>query len=342
MTTIGRGRSSIQRSSRADGEGGLARRYALGMPSHPLFSPAIASPRRLLWASLALLFAGAVSQAVAFVHAWRFTHFVEAGSRTPDPEDLSPAERAWVLATGVRVPRPQDSLTPAELGLEAREIALGSAPAWSVQGDGRGCVGLFPGYAAGRSSLLHEAQAFHGLGYSVVVVGAVGDSTSLGWHEAELVRGLARHCAGQGELVLYGESMGAATVLRAVGALGVDADALILESPFDRLLTTVCHRFETMGIPAVPGAWMLVFWGGLQHGFDGFSHDPVAYAPGVEVPTLILHGDRDLRVGMDEVRSIDDALAGPHRLAVFEGAGHVSLLEHDPARWHREVEAWLE
>jgi len=304
-------------------------------------STSTARRRALTWTSLAVLLAVAAVQAVSFAHAWRFTHFVHTGGRTQGPEDLTLVDRVGVLATGVRVPQPQDSLGVDALGPSAREIHIGAAPAWSLPGDGRGCVGLFPGYAASRSSLVDEALAFRELGYSVVVVGFPGDSTSLGWHEAEHVRQLALHCADAESLVLYGKSMGAATILRAVGELGVEADALVLECPFDRLLTTVGHRFESMGLPAFPGAGLLVFWGGLQHDFDGFDHNPVDYAARVPVPTLLLHGERDPRVHMNEARGIDDALAGAHRLVVFPDAGHVPLLGADGALWRREVEAWL-
>jgi len=297
--------------------------------------------RSLIGASLTVLLVVAAVQAVSFAHAWRFTHFVDAGGRTRGPEELSRVDRAWVLATGVRVPLPLDGRGLDALGPGAREIHIGSAPAWSLPGEGRGCVGLFPGYAASRSSLVGEALAFRELGYSVVVVGFPGDSTSLGWHEAEHVGQLALHCADAESLVLYGKSMGAATILRAVGELGVEADVLVLECPFDRLVTTVGHRFESMGLPAFPGAGLLVFWGGLQHGFDGFDHNPVDYAARVRVPTLLLHGERDPRVHVDEVRGIDAALVGPHRLVVFPDAGHVPLLGADGALWRREVEAWL-
>ena len=58
--------------------------------------------------------------------------------------------------------------------------------------------------------------------------------------------------------------MGAASVLRSVHSCGVQPDAIIAESVFDRMLTTVRHRFELMGVPSFPCAELLVFWGGRQ------------------------------------------------------------------------------
>ena len=45
--------------------------------------------------------------AVAFFHAWRFTHFSnEPGMHSPNPEQLSPDWKLWLLLTGIRNPKP--------------------------------------------------------------------------------------------------------------------------------------------------------------------------------------------------------------------------------------------
>ena len=98
------------------------------------------------------------------------------------------------------------------------------------------------------------------------------------------------------------------------------AASLVLENPFDRLVTTVGHRFESMGLPTFPGAQRLVFWGGVQVGFNGFRQNPVEYAQTVRVPTLLLIGEQDPRVHVDEVESIASALLGPKQVVVFPGA----------------------
>ena len=38
--------------------------------------------------------------------------------------------------------------------------------------------------------------------------------------------------------------------------------AVVVESVFDRLLSTAENRFHSMGIPAFPMARLLIFWGG--------------------------------------------------------------------------------
>lgn len=277
--------------------------------------------------------------AIAYAHAWRFTHFTD-GEKTPPPEQLSPLSRAAVLLTGVRVPRPELRGTAPE----AEEVLHDGVSTWVFDADRPECVALFHGYGGVKSDLLAEAGVFRELGFCTLLTdfrgggASVGSTTTLGWSEADVVADVA---ARFGADVLYGKSMGAAAILRAVGVLGVDADALILENPFDRLATTVGHRFESMGLPAFPGAQLLVFWGGVQLGYNGFAHDPVEYARSVRARTLLLHGEHDPRVRLAEVEAIAAALGGPHELRVFPGAGHVGLLSADPEAWRGWVREWL-
>jgi pimeloyl-ACP methyl ester carboxylesterase len=122
---------------------------------------------------------------------------------------------------------------------------------------------------------------------------------------------------------------------------GVQPTAAILECPFDRLISTVANRFAVMGLPAFPFAHALVFWGGVQHGFNGFAHNPEEYAAGVRCPVLLLHGEKDPRVSREQAEAIFRNLAGDREFAVFAGVGHESYLGADPEGWKRIVARFL-
>ncbi|MFZ5476763.1 MAG: alpha/beta hydrolase [Myxococcota bacterium] len=298
--------------------------------------------------ALLSLCAGLIAvNAIAAAHAWRFTHFASTGDRTASPEALSTSGRLRVALTGVVVPRPELGRTPADAGLTAASRRVAGVSTWVVGGSNRGTVLMFHGYGGTKSDLLDEASIFHELGWTAVLADfpgsgeSPGDTTSLGWGEAEVVADLVTAYADDGPVILYGQSMGSAAALRAVGGLGAEATALILENPYDRLLTTVGHRFEAMGLPAQPGAALLVFWGGLLLGFDGFDMDPVDFATGIRAPTLFLTGEADPRVRPAEVAAIRAQLGGPAELELFPNAGHVGLLSADPERWRAAVASFL-
>lgn len=83
---------------------------------------------------------------------------------------------------------------------------------------------------------------------------------------------------------------------------GIKPDAVILEAVFDTMLHTVEHRFGAMGVPAFPNAELLLFWGGVQGGFNGFDHNPVEYAGSLSCPALFMHGGLDPSSRMEEGR----------------------------------------
>src|SRR5262249_45805933 len=143
--------------------------------------------------------------------------------------------------------------------------------------ESKGLVVLFHGYAACKCELLSEASALRELGYDTFLVdfrasgGSSGYETTVGYREADDVAAAVDYAQAQfgfSRVVLYGRSAGSAAILRAVSLNRVYPDGMILECPFDRLLSTVQHRFSAMGVPSFPAAQLLVFWGGVQHGYS--------------------------------------------------------------------------
>ena len=287
---------------------------------------------------------------VAFLHARAFTHYAATGSALAKPENLSLAQKLGVLLTSASHPRPVNDRPPADVELEFSTHVLPShdesLEVWHVPcADVRMTVVLFHGHGACKSGLLSEAKIFHELGCECLLVdfrgggGSTGDRCTFGVAEARDVAAAVtwlRQRNSRLPIVLYGQSMGSAAILRAVGIDEVKADALILECPFDRLLTTVQHRFEAMGVPDFPMARLLLFWGGAQNGFDAFAHNPVDYAQRVQIPTLIMHGATDPRVSTAEAKAVASSLSGPKAFHVFPDAGHESYCRHCSVEW-REV-----
>lgn len=312
---------------------------------------------RMASAGLGLVLGFALLNVVAYRHAYHMLHFQPAGSRTAAPPELSPAGKLWALVAGVSIPRPANYRTPDsfQLPFEIRRFpSLDGTPleAWFIpRADAKGVALLFHGYANVKASFLPEAAAFRRLGYASLLVdfrgsgGSGGDETTVGVREADDVAaafGYAReHWPGR-PIVVFGQSMGSAAVLRAMALHGVRPAAAVLETPFDRLVSTVGHRFQAMGLPAFPAAQLLVFWGGVQCGFSGFAHNPVDYAHSADCPVMLLQGDRDPFITTEEARSIFDALPGPKQCEVFSGLGHESCCCARPKEWSRLVGAFLD
>jgi pimeloyl-ACP methyl ester carboxylesterase len=225
------------------------------------------------------------------------------------------------------------------LSYEARTISAknGSLEAWVIRNDDATAWAiLFYGYSTSKDSLLEVAARLHRFGMSVVLFdfhgsgGSFGFSTTIGFAEAQDVVNAVnwvRETYGEPAPVLYGFSMGAAAILRAVAFQHLHARALVLHASFDRMLTTVKHRFEMLHVPTFPAAALLVFWGGKLNRFDAFSHNPKDYAAQITIPSLVLHGALDTRVTTEEAQNIFRALSDRKTFHAFPSGIHDPVAE---------------
>jgi len=289
---------------------------------------------------------------IAYRQAWAMTHFVEGGVRTRPPEGLGLMEKIRVGIVGVHVPRPVDEGTPGDVGLGFQTFRFGGVShddceGWFISaGEHKGLVIGFHAYAASKSSLLGQGKAFHDLGYDVLLVdfrgsgGSRGNDTTHGYREAEDVAAasdFASHrWAGEAQ-IFYGQSMGGAAILRAIGDLKVEPRGAIIESSYDRMMSIAGNRFHAMGLPAFGLARLLVFWEGWQFGYDAFEQNPADYATRVHCPVLMMQGSLDRRVTNAQARNLFEHLAGPREFELFDHAGHCGFMQADRERWERDV-----
>ncbi len=288
---------------------------------------------------------------VVFFHAYRFTHFANSNlPRTQSPDKLSLKEKVKTALFGANMPRPTNKNTPDR---PFKTIVLNSNKSiecWEIKtSNAKGTVVICHGYAGAKSRMLDKAEIFLDLGYNAFLIdfrgsgGSEGNSTTVGFDEAKEVKDAYDYLKEKGEahIILFGTSMGAAAALKAVSDYDIAPDKLILECPFGTMYETVCARFNNMGIPSFPLAGMLVFWGGVQHGFWAFGHCPEEYARAVDCPVLLMYGETDANVSRKETDAIYANLPGKKKLVIFPGTGHENYLIKNRGSWSREVQGFL-
>ncbi len=289
---------------------------------------------------------------LAYRQAYSMMHFTRGGYRTGEPAELSFGAKIEVLFNGVNIPRPHTKLQPTSLSPDCKVLTIPETNgitlgAWYNPAPPENpLIILFHGYMAEKAGTLPEARIFSESGCSVLMVDFRGSGessesyTTIGYQEAEDVAAAvtyAREHLKFSKLILYGQSMGASAILRAVDKYDVHPDGIIIESVFDRMLTTVQHRFEAMHVPSFPGAQLLIFWGGHQSGFDGFSHNPVDYAAGIRCPALFLHGAADPKARIGEAKQVYEGVPGFKQFHEFEGGGHASGAGRFAVEWKQAV-----
>lgn len=287
---------------------------------------------------------------VAVFHSYKFTHFNDTKTaKTNEPGKLTTGQKISTLLFGVNIPRPENTCVPSTY----QTIKLKSnkeIECWSKHvKKAKGTIILFHGYGGQKSSMLDKATIFHELGYNTLLVdfmgsgGSKGNQTTIGYFEAEQVKTCFDYLINKGEknIVLFGTSMGAVSIMKAIHDFNIKPTKIIIECPFGSMYKTVCARFKTMNAPTFPMAGLLVFWGGIQNGFWAFGHNPTAYAKKITCPTLLLYGQQDNKVSKAEIEEIFTNLAGQKYLRIFQNAGHENYLIKYKKEWAKDISLFM-
>jgi uncharacterized protein len=287
---------------------------------------------------------------VAWFHAYKFTHFSNDSGAKTKAGDLDFGQKVKALIFGINNPRPFNQLTPTK---KFETISIQSnkkIECWFIKADSsRGSVILFHGYGGEKSSMLDKADEFLNLGFNTLLVdfmgagGSEGNQTTIGFKEAEEVRSCYDYLLSKGEkkIYLFGTSLGAAAILKSIHDYSIDPAGIMIECPFGSLYQATSARFRSINVPSFPLAGLLVFWGGVQNGFSGFSFKPAEYAKSVKCPTLLLYGEKDERVSRKEIDHIFGNIKGHKQLKTFPLAGHENYLAKYRNEWVKQIGQFL-
>ena len=294
---------------------------------------------------------------VAIFHSYKFTHFTDANiEKSQKPEQLTFGQKLNSLLFGVKNPRPLNKTKPAGY-FETIEIQSNKKiECWYLKKDNsettgtvKGTVILCHGYGGEKSSMLDKAAIFNSLNYNTFLIdfmgsgGSEGNTTTIGFKEAEQVKSAFEYLTNKGakNIYLFGTSMGSVAIMKSIKDYNLNPKGIMIECPFGTMYQTVSARFKNMNVPTFPMAGLLVFWGGIQNGFWAFGHNPTDYAKYITCPTLLLYGEQDKNVSRQEIDSIFTNLAGQKYLSTYNRAGHENYLIKYRTEWTNDITKFL-
>jgi hypothetical protein len=289
----------------------------------------------------------------AFLYAGKFTRFYDRGTLRNQEDPANIFSKTWRLFNGKRFAKPVNN--PIPYNYTSLLLTTGSnksVECWYAKTDSvsKGTVILFHGLTNSKSSVIAEANEFRYWGYNVLMVdfrghgGSGGYTSTIGYSETEEVK-LAYNWVkqkGESKIILWGTSMGAVAIMKAVADERLQTAALILEMPFGSLHQHMKARAKTVGFPKQPFGVLVTFWTGVRRGFNGFNLNSYRNAEKINCPVLMQWGNNDHLVTRFEVENIFTHIhSTTKKFVVYETGTHSSLLGQDTELWRLEVSNFL-
>ncbi len=212
---------------------------------------------------------------------------------------------------------------------------------------------LMHGYrAAAAGDFAGILQILRKLGHSILLVDergcgkSEGLTVTFGVKEREdclsWVRYVLRHNGEDTKVLLYGVSMGAATVLMASELeLPSNVIGIIADCGFTSPKEIICKVAENMGLPAKLLYPFARIGARVFGGFDIEACSAVEAVRHAKVPVLFLHGYQDGFVPYSMCGQLYDACASPKQMETFDRAEHAVSCLSDPWKYESTVTSFI-
>lgn len=255
------------------------------------------------------------------------------------PDDMGAPLREELFEEFLYYPdRLPEALPPPRWASEAREV-------WMDADDGVSIHGLWWPEPAGRPvmlflhgnaqevyswSLVHEDFAVLECGLLLIDYHGYGKSGGSP-HEAGLyadgraaLRWLEDQGVPAGDTLIFGKSLGGAVACDI--ARGRTIKGLLLESTFTSLASVARNLFP--------------FAGGYTP--DERVYNSIEKLPEIRCPLLVIHGDADMLIPVEEGLALYEAANRPKELFIIPGAGHNDVSLSAGARYGSFIREWLD
>jgi len=212
---------------------------------------------------------------------------------------------------------------------------------------------LLHGYTGWKEEMYQFAFWYYSQGYSVLVPDlrcqgeSEGDFIGMGWtdhYDCELWIDHILTQTPEAEIVLHGQSMGAATALIMAGS--PEASGHIRAVVSDSAYTEAYEMFgdkmtEWFHLPAAPFVDSACLMLRLRGGYNLRDASPLRAVAESKVPTLFIHGDEDRMIDVGMSYELFEAASCEKELFIVEGAGHAQAQDKDPDEYYGRIDAFL-
>ncbi|MGE7947031.1 alpha/beta hydrolase [Lysinibacillus sp. NPDC093688] len=192
---------------------------------------------------------------------------------------------------------------------------------------------VFHGYSSDGSQMSKYAKHFYDAGYNVLIPDArahgksEGDYIGMGWHDRLDVVSWINNVTNSdknAEIILYGISMGGATVMMASGEdLPNNVKAIIEDCGYSSVWDEFSYQLqEIFHLPAFPIMHFSSIVTKVRADYTLGEANTVEQVAKSKTPMLFIHGSNDTFVPSYMLNEVYEAANVPKEKMIVEGAGH--------------------
>ena len=220
--------------------------------------------------------------------------------------------------------------------------------------EGHRWVLVLHGYTGWKEEMYPFAYWYHEEGYHVIVPDlrcqgeSEGDFIGMGWtdhYDCMLWIAYILEQDQNAEIVIHGQSMGAATALMMTGERELPDNIIAVIS--DCAYTDAYSMFgekitEWFSLPAFPLVDSACLALKLRGGYELKDASAIDAVKESQVPTLFIHGEDDAMINVQMTRDLYEAAGCYKELLIVEEAGHAQAQDKEPEIYYETIRKFLE
>ena len=209
------------------------------------------------------------------------------------------------------------------------------------------------GYTCSGQLMRHRAKPFFDMGFNILLPdarahgGSSGDMIGMGWPERRDIVDWIYEILKRdkdAEIILFGESMGAATVMMTAGEVLPDNVKLVIEDcgytdVMEEMQFMIRKKHKLPAFPIVPMASLLCR---VRSGYTFRRASAVEQVRRCKIPMLFLHAECDEVVPYPMIFKLYEAANCEKEMVTFPKAGHCQCAETDPELYWGSIRGFIE
>ncbi len=224
---------------------------------------------------------------------------------------------------------------------------------WNTEQTSHKWVLLLHGYTGWKEEMYPFAYWYHKEGYHVLVPDlrcqgeSEGDYIGMGWTDHFDCMLWIEYILSQdaeAQIVLHGQSMGAAAALMMTGErLPENIQAVISDCAYTDAYSMFGEKikewFQLPAFPLVDSACLILQ---LRGGYNLKEASAIEAVKRSKVPILFIHGDADAMISVQMTKDLYQAAGCQKELLIIEGAGHGQSQDKDPDAYYNSIRKFLD